>query len=168
MRSQHHRLALPDNRLLCAISSNTKYKISSSRLLIAKFERNEHYLVKLVHSYTMSKLQANADCLKRPNLEEKFSRCWEISTADNNLTLHGFRRFKTTHLMNLRYLEDEIAAIDHTIYQAGIGLGLDSTSVDRLSLKDCKKDAVTPKVEEAITHDLMKRLRVLLKEYGMC
>jgi hypothetical protein len=118
--------------------------------------------------YTMSKLQANADCLKRPNLEEIFSRCWEISTADNNLTLHGFRRSKTTHLMNLRYFEDEIAAIDHTIYQAGIGLGLDSTSVDQLSLKDCKKDAVTPKVEEAITHDLMKRLCVLLKEYGMC
>jgi len=38
------------------------------------------------------------------------------STADNNLTLHGFRRFKTTYLLNLRFLEEEIAQMDYTLY----------------------------------------------------
>jgi hypothetical protein len=52
------------------------------------------------------------------------------STADNNLTLHGFRRFKTTHLLNLRYLEDEVAQMDHTLYQAGLSLNLSPSSAD--------------------------------------
>jgi hypothetical protein len=52
------------------------------------------------------------------------------STADNNLTLHGFRRSKTTHLLNLRYLEDEVAQIDHTLYQAGLSLNLSPSSAN--------------------------------------
>jgi len=42
-----------------------------------------------------------------------FKEVLEHNTEDNNLTLHGFRRFKTTHLVNLRFLEEEIAELDH-------------------------------------------------------
>jgi hypothetical protein len=72
-------------------------------------------------------LQNERDIIK------EFRKCWTISTADDNLTLHGFLRFKTTHLLNLRFLENEITHMDHTLYQAGLGLGLETSSTDRLS-----------------------------------
>ena len=50
------------------------------------------------------------------NLPVRFPLLWQRSTEDNNLALHGFRRFKTTHLLNLRFLEEEIADLDHAIY----------------------------------------------------
>ncbi|KAI1439484.1 hypothetical protein F5Y02DRAFT_63910 [Annulohypoxylon stygium] len=96
---------------------------------------------------------------------QKFCKHWQSATADNNLTLHGFRRFKTTHLLNLRFLEDEIAELDHTIYQAGLGLGLDISPTDRLGLKHSKKDAHVPEISETITRDLVLKLRDLLKQY---
>ncbi|KAI1485230.1 hypothetical protein F5X96DRAFT_660881 [Biscogniauxia mediterranea] len=96
---------------------------------------------------------------------QKFYQHWQNATDDNNLTLHGFRRFKTTHLLNLRFLEDEIAELDHTIYQAGLGLGLDISSTDRLGLKHSKKDDHVPDISETITRDLVLKLRDLLKQY---
>ena len=96
-----------------------------------------------------------------------FRKAWIASTADNNLTLHGFRRFKTTHLLNLRFLENEIAEMDHVLYQAGLGLGVDPSSADRLGLKHCKIDASIPRVNDTITDGFKKRLRQLIKEYGM-
>ncbi|KAF2658060.1 hypothetical protein K491DRAFT_574418, partial [Lophiostoma macrostomum CBS 122681] len=51
-----------------------------------------------------------------------------------------FRRFKTTHLLNLRYLENEIVGMDHTIYQAGLSLSLSPSSEDRLGLGHARKD----------------------------
>lgn len=98
---------------------------------------------------------------------EKFRKCWVNSTADSNLTLHGFRRFKTTHLLNLRYLEDEIAEMDHTIYQAGFSLGLDPTSTDRLGLGNARRDADVPNISEVINREFILKLRALIKEYGM-
>ncbi|KAI3335286.1 hypothetical protein F4824DRAFT_511223 [Ustulina deusta] len=90
---------------------------------------------------------------------------WEKATADSNLTLHGFRRFKTTQLLNLRFLKDEIATVDHGIYQAGLSLGLDPSSSDRLGLGHSKRDANVPPIEETITRAMVLRLRGLLKEY---
>jgi hypothetical protein len=98
---------------------------------------------------------------------DTFRRAWIASTADNNLTLHGFRRFKTTHLLNLRFLEDEIAQMDHTLYQAGLSLNLSPSSVDRLGLKHSKRDPSIPKVNDVVTAEFMLRLRDLLKQYGM-
>jgi hypothetical protein len=49
-------------------------------------------------------------------LSGQFRGHWQSSTTDSNLTLHVFRRFKTTHLLNLRFLEGEIADLDHVIY----------------------------------------------------
>lgn len=100
-------------------------------------------------------------------LAAQFPRHWEISTADSNLSLHGFRRFKTTHLLNLRYLEAEIAEIDHLIYQLGLNLDLEGCSGHRLGLQHCRKDNHVPSVNDAVTTDLIQRLRRLLREYGM-
>jgi hypothetical protein len=96
-----------------------------------------------------------------------FRSCWVTSTADNNLTLHGFRRFKTTHLVNLRFLEAEIAKIDHTIYQAGLSLDLGPSSTDRLGLKHSKRNSNTPSINDTITPEFISKLRDLLRQYGM-
>ncbi|KAL1607817.1 hypothetical protein SLS60_002755 [Paraconiothyrium brasiliense] len=96
---------------------------------------------------------------------ETFRKCWTASTADNNLTLHGFRRFKTTHLINLRLLESEIAEMDHAIYQAGISLGISPSPTDRLGLRHSKKDANVPNIEDTITPEFTATLRDLLKQY---
>ncbi|KAI3336944.1 hypothetical protein HD806DRAFT_475250 [Xylariaceae sp. AK1471] len=96
---------------------------------------------------------------------EQFRRHWQLATDDNNLTLHGFRRFKTTHLLNLRFLEAEIADLDHTLYQVGLNLGLEPSSIDRLALKHSRKDAEVPGLEEAITRDAVLKLRSLVQQY---
>ncbi|ETS75191.1 hypothetical protein PFICI_13675 [Pestalotiopsis fici W106-1] len=96
---------------------------------------------------------------------ENFPKLWQAATDDSDLTLYGFRRFKTSHLLNLRFLEEEIAEIDHKLYQAGLGLGIDHPLADRLGLKDSKKDAKVPRVEDTITEDLVLRLRTLCEQY---
>jgi hypothetical protein len=100
------------------------------------------------------------------SLINQFRKHWQSSTDDNNLTLHGFRRFKTTHLLSLRFLEGEIAELDAVIYQAGLSLGPSPSDKDRLGLKNCKKDPKAPKAEEVITQELVLKLRGLIKEYG--
>ncbi|KAH6867774.1 hypothetical protein B0T10DRAFT_325150 [Thelonectria olida] len=99
------------------------------------------------------------------SLAAQFPRHWEIATADSNVTLHGFRRFKTTHLLNLRYLEAEIAEIDRLIYQLGLSLNLEPGCADRLGIKHCQKDEDVPSIDTALTEDLVQKLRRLLKEY---
>ncbi|KAI9148796.1 hypothetical protein HJFPF1_10838 [Paramyrothecium foliicola] len=96
---------------------------------------------------------------------KQFRELWPRVTADSNVTLHGFRRFKTTHLLNLRFLEQEIAELDHTIYQAGLGLGHEPSSWDRLGLKHCKLDDSPPPAEKVITRELVLKLRTLLQQY---
>lgn len=97
---------------------------------------------------------------------EQFRRLWPRITDDNNLTLHGFRRFKTTHLLNLRLLEDEIAQIDHVIYQAGLSLGYEPSARDRLGLRDSKRDSRVAGIEVTITPELVVKLRTLIQQYG--
>ena len=42
-----------------------------------------------------------------------FRKLWRIVMADNDLTLHGFRRFRSIHLFNIRFLEEEIDKMAH-------------------------------------------------------
>jgi hypothetical protein len=106
--------------------------------------------------------------LGRTHSVDAFRKCWVASTADNNLTLHGFRRFKTTQLLNLRFFENEIADMDHTVYQAGLSLGLSPSPGDRLGLQHSKRDADVPKVNDVITQEFISKLRDLIKEYSVC
>lgn len=95
-----------------------------------------------------------------------FRKSWQAASADNDLTLYGFRRFKTSHLLNLRFLEDEIAELDHDVFQAGLTLGLDHAPANKLGLNYCKRDAYTPDIGVIITGELVLRLRGLLRQYG--
>lgn len=96
-----------------------------------------------------------------------FHKIWETATNDHDLTLYGFRRFKTTHLLNLRFLEEEIAELDHVLYQAGLAFGTDHSPANRLGLKYCQKDVNVPKPADIITDDLVRKVRGLVREYGM-
>lgn len=99
---------------------------------------------------------------------ELFRSLWPRVTSDSNITLHGFRRFKTTHLVNLRFLEEEIAELDRTIYQAGLRLGHAPSARDRLGLKHGKIDPNAPNPKDAITREMVLQLRSLIKQYGSC
>ena len=104
---------------------------------------------------------------KDPQSVHLFCNLWSNITDDNALTLFGFRRFRTTHLLNLRLLEAEIDEIHHKIYQTGLSLGLSSTSADKLGLKHNKRDKHAPSPEELLKPELVSKLRQLLREYGM-
>lgn len=95
-----------------------------------------------------------------------FRKLWLKVTDDNSLTLHGFRRFKTTHLVNLRFLEEEIHKVDHEIYQAGLKFGFEATSVDKLGLRHATRDASALGAEEVISSTLIVKLRALIRQYG--
>lgn len=97
----------------------------------------------------------------------RFRKDWQAASADRDLTLYGLRRFKTSHLLNLRFLEDEIAELDHIIYQAGLTLGRDHAPANKLGLNYCKRDTNVPALTTAITEELVLRLRDLLKQYGL-
>lgn len=102
---------------------------------------------------------------------ERFSTVWREITSDNHLTLFGFRRYRTAHLLNLRFLEAEINEIDHDLYQAGLQLDqpLDRAhTIDRLGLKQAKIDSKRVRIEEVANEALIMRLRRLIKEYGEC
>ncbi|KFA68625.1 hypothetical protein S40285_09473 [Stachybotrys chlorohalonatus IBT 40285] len=96
---------------------------------------------------------------------ELFRKFWPCVTDDNNLTLHGFRRFKTTHLLNLRFLEHDIAEVDRKIYQAGLSLGCEPSSRDRLGLRNGTHDPNVPVLEDTIKRDLILNIRDLLQKY---
>ena len=95
-----------------------------------------------------------------------FKKAWINASDDNYLTLFGFRRFRTAHLVNLRFLEEEIDKIDHQIFQAGIKLGYSPPAVDRLGLKHAKIDTNAQTADEIMTRKLVLDLRALLKQYG--
>ncbi len=95
-----------------------------------------------------------------------FRDLWRVTTDDNRLTLFSFRRFRTAHLLNLRFLEAEIDQIDHIIYQAGLKLDVPLAKEDRLGLRHGKKDVNALGAEETIDRESVLHLRHLLKEYG--
>ena len=108
----------------------------------------------------------SADSTYHPDSIATFKRLWKHSTEDNNLTLYGFRRFKTSHLLNLRYLEEEISRVDHDIYQAGLRSGCVPGERDRLGLRYSKMDSSPPQGNEIFNTGLILKLRSLLKDYG--
>lgn len=115
-------------------------------------------------------LHTQADKYSTPNIgrhAKVFGRNWQAASADSDLTLYGFRRFKTSHLLNLRFLEHEIAELDHTIYQAGLTLGIAHAPGNKLGLNYCKRDSKISVIGETITEELVLRLRDLLKQYGL-
>ena len=112
---------------------------------------------------------ANDDSTQRKMRSETallFRDLWSNVTDENALTLFGFRRFRTTHLLNLRLLVTEIDKIDHEIYQASLSLGLPSTSADKLGLRNSKRDERAPSPEEILRPELVSKLRQLLREYS--
>lgn len=105
--------------------------------------------------------------LPRPEsmLARDFRTHWSSSTDDNELSLFSYRRFRSSHLINLRFLEAEISKIDREIYQAGLQLGIDAERRDILGLRSATRDANVPSIEETITQEKILELRRLLKEY---
>jgi hypothetical protein len=151
--------------LFIELSPSTYFEMETQIPQLSKqevVEAPKHDIPEIVIEQPSSSEQ---DANKRTDI---FQKCWISSTADSNLTLHGFRRFKTTHLLNLRMLEHEIAEMDNKVYEAGLSLGIDPTSTDRLGLKySTTKPASTP-VSDIITPEFTLKLRGLLQEYGMC
>jgi len=97
-----------------------------------------------------------------------FEKVWAKSTEDNNIALYGFRRFKTSHLVNLRFLEEEIAKLDHDIYQIGLkSANRDVSGRDRLGFRFSKRDSNVPEETEFVIQEMILKLRSLLKEYGI-
>jgi hypothetical protein len=97
-------------------------------------------------------------------VREMFRTAWPAITSPTP-ALFGFRRFRTSHLLNLRILEKEILAIDNTVYQAGWSLGAEVRNNDRLALANAQKDA-DAKGLPSIDKELITRLRDLLRQYG--
>jgi hypothetical protein len=64
---------------------------------------------------------------------------WPTITSPEPPTLFSFRRFDTTHLLNLRLLENEILANDYIVFQAGLSLGGEVCSDDLLALVHIKR-----------------------------
>ena len=98
-----------------------------------------------------------------------FSKSWNISTSDYHSSLFGFRRYRTSHLINLRFLEAEIHQMDRDLYQAGLKLDqpLDRDhALDRLGLKQAKRDSSELNAEANVDKASIMRLRGLIKEYG--
>ncbi|KAL8668688.1 MAG: hypothetical protein Q9168_006693 [Polycauliona sp. 1 TL-2023] len=101
-----------------------------------------------------------------PDAVTTFRKAWHDATDDNYLTLFGFRRFRTAHLLNLRFLEQELDKIDHQIFQAGLSLDNSHKVIDRLALKQAKRDGnMEGRLENMIDDGLSNRLRCLLKQY---
>lgn len=115
------------------------------------------------------RLEPQQSCDKSPDDLETvklFRDLWGKVTDDNYLTLYGFRRFRTTHLLNLRFLEKEIDTLDHQIFQAGLKLGHIPTSVDKLGLRHGKIDTCALGMEEVMTRETMLKMRDLIRQYG--
>ena len=123
---------------------------------------------------TLNMREAQSDvekALEDPEFMNRFRKSWRNATDDNYLTLFGFQRFRTAHLLNLRFLEEEIHKIDHEIYQAGMQVGCPPGAIDRLGLKHGKRDMVAPGTAgkvNVVKQDLILGLRELLRQYGTC
>lgn len=99
---------------------------------------------------------------RRSHLFQKIRR---HSTAGNTLRLYDFRRLKTSHLVNLHFLEEEISVLDRQVYQVGIRSGSHENNGGRDAL-GLQRDPIVPNEEEFVTDSMLLKLRRLLKEYG--
>jgi hypothetical protein len=107
------------------------------------------------------------DISEHDEVQDMFRKIWPTVTDPNPLILFGFRRFRTSHLLNLRILEEDILKIDHEVFQAGLHLGEPTRKGGRLALDRAERDTV-PEGEQVPIVDRKKldRLRGLLKQYG--
>ena len=111
-------------------------------------------------------VQRNENAPGELGAAQLFRKLWCNATDDNYFTLYGFRRFRTAHLLNLRFLEDEIDKIDHKIFQAGMKLGYSPGIKDKLGLRHGKKDLDAQGADDVVNQELVLKLRDLLKQYG--
>lgn len=98
--------------------------------------------------------------------EARSRKIWASATDDNPLTLFGFRRFRTSHLVNLRYLEHELAEVDRQLYEAGERLNVPLPPKNKLGL-GYSKSFRSSDTESSLDRELVTKLRRLVKEYGM-
>lgn len=105
--------------------------------------------------------------LEHDALREQFRLHWQSSTADENVTLYGFSRFRTIHLLNLRFLEGEISELNRLVYQAGQSLCEVPPSRKRRGI-DSRWSGVSPEPSKIINQELVTKLRDLLRQYGKC
>jgi len=100
-------------------------------------------------------------------VQDMFSKVWPAVTDPNPLVLFGFRRFRTSHLLNLRALEHEILEIDHQVFQADLQLGKPAPRRDRLALDHAEKDTPADATGgHVFDREKLERLRSLLQRYG--
>lgn len=95
-----------------------------------------------------------------------FAEAWQEATSDNTFTLHGFRRFRTSHLLNLRFLERELADLDHQFFQAGLRTKQPDRPLDKLGLTEAKIDTEIASIDSIVTESSIDKLRDLVKRYG--
>lgn len=67
------------------------------------------------------------------------------------MTVHGFRRYNSTYLLNSRCLENEIAEVEYVLYRTGFSLGIRPSLINWLGPAPHKKDPNPPKIEDMIT-----------------
>ncbi|KAH0425416.1 hypothetical protein CcaCcLH18_10964 [Colletotrichum camelliae] len=97
-------------------------------------------------------------------LQEQFRAHWQSSTADEDVTLYGFSRFRTIHLLNLRFLEGEISELNRLVYQAGQSLSEVPPSRKRLGI-DSRWSGMAPEPSKIMNRELVMKLRDLLRQY---
>ena len=123
-------------------------RIPSKTLLFFKIERKQHFFCGVSEIYfTMATTTSTmvADSTRQEFLNSELSspagkkilalsrsrdllrsnilrKVWSHSTQGKNLTLYRFRRLKSSHLVNLCFLEEKISELDHRVFQAGLKL----------------------------------------------
>jgi len=117
-------------------------------------------------SLSTSSTTVSPESPDKDEISKIFPKIWQCSTADSNLSLHGFKRFKTSHLVNLRFLEQDLAVLDDKIYQNGLRLGIKHAPEDRLVLKHSRIDTAVPSPKDTMSRELILQLRDAVKEYG--
>jgi hypothetical protein len=97
----------------------------------------------------------------------EFPKHWRSSTSDSSpLSLFGFRRFMTNQLLNVRFLEYEIAILESQIYQAGLKVEVPLETREKLGLSNITIDPNAPGFDKVVTSEMVYKLRRLLKEYS--
>lgn len=124
-------------------------------------------------SQTVAINRMQSDPARNPGLSREqpddifnFAKNWKICTSQERVTLFGFRRFRTSQLLNIRFLEDEIAKLDADIYQAGLKLGIEEEKEDRLGLRNAQRLADASEAASIITDANVQKLRSLIREYS--
>lgn len=108
-------------------------------------------------------IQTNCAPTDQPlhNYAQSFPQHWLGSIADDMISKFGFRRFQTSQLLNIRFLEGEIAELDRQIYKAGLNLNPSALRFGQVIIGE-----QVPAANEVITKENVLTLRRLLKEYS--